>query len=240
MRKIVFALAIFIVTIASAQGQYYQQRRAYPVAEECPQGRQIRAQKPYPSTMTDCEVLDADTAAENQKLRRKPSPPPSAQSYPRQPLPNGSTPPAAIEPPPAPVPPKIDIAKQRIDDDLKLGYPTVTFEDFALDNKTMVEQEKKVAIEGFYHKTGNIDQLYAVQMETLPSMSPPVSHIIPLLTEDSPRDIRAYFLRCSEQSPNVGCWTRIRGTVTMCSLTIFGSSVPKPCISVDGGWFLKN
>jgi hypothetical protein len=39
--------------------------------EDCPQGRQIRAQKAYPSTITDCEVLDADTAARNNQIRRR-------------------------------------------------------------------------------------------------------------------------------------------------------------------------
>jgi hypothetical protein len=42
--------------------------------EECPQGRQIRAQKAYPSNMTDCQVLDADTAGLNQ-ARRQPAAP---------------------------------------------------------------------------------------------------------------------------------------------------------------------
>lgn len=136
--------------------------------------------------------------------------------------------------------PKVDLAKQRIEGDLKLGYSSISFEDFALDYKSMIRDGKKVAVEGFYHKTGNIDQLYAGQFETLPDVSPPTSHIIPLLVEDAPRDTRAYLLRCAEQSPSVGCWTRVRGTVTMCSLTIFGNSVQKPCISVEGGWFSTN
>jgi hypothetical protein len=40
------------------------------LGEDCPQGRQIRAQKSFPSSMSDCDVLDADTAIENQRLRR--------------------------------------------------------------------------------------------------------------------------------------------------------------------------
>jgi hypothetical protein len=44
-----------------------------PKGEDCPQGRRIRVQKAYPLSMSDCEVLDADTAAENQKLRRSPA-----------------------------------------------------------------------------------------------------------------------------------------------------------------------
>jgi hypothetical protein len=40
---------------------------AGPENEECPQGRVIRSQKTYPASMTDCEVLDVDTARENKK-----------------------------------------------------------------------------------------------------------------------------------------------------------------------------
>jgi hypothetical protein len=53
---------------------------AGPLGEDCPQGRQIRTQKSYPSSMSDCEVLDADTAIENRKLPRTPTaaaPPPN-------------------------------------------------------------------------------------------------------------------------------------------------------------------
>jgi hypothetical protein len=231
--RIVGAVFLMIFTLVPAGAQYAPDyRRGVQSSEECPQGRQLRAQKGYPSTMTDCEVLDADTQSENQRLynlrsQRRSQPPTPAN-------PSAPAPTAATEPP------KIDYAKKRIDDDAKLGYPSVSFEDFALDNKIMVRDEKTLAVEGYYHKVGNIDELFAVQAETLPNMSPPASHIIPLLVEDGPRDLRSYFLKCSEQSPNVGCWTRIRGTVTICSLTIFGNTIPKPCISVDGGWFAKN
>jgi hypothetical protein len=52
---------------------------AGPVGEDCPQGLQIRAQKTYPPKMSDCEVLDADTAVENRKSRGVPAsiPPPA-------------------------------------------------------------------------------------------------------------------------------------------------------------------
>ncbi len=80
MRCIAGALFVFFIfsfTPIAAQSPQY--RRSTPAQEECPQGRQIRAQKSYPSLMTDCEVLDADTAAENQKLQRKPGTGPIAQ-----------------------------------------------------------------------------------------------------------------------------------------------------------------
>jgi hypothetical protein len=70
-------MLIACIVMAGARSFAQDGRRApYPAREECPQGRQIRAQKAYPSTMTDCQVLDADTAAENQKLKltRRPAP----------------------------------------------------------------------------------------------------------------------------------------------------------------------
>jgi hypothetical protein len=72
---VLFIFLIFSLAPAAAQSPQY--RRPAPAQEECPQGRQIRAQKAYPSTMTDCEVLDADTAAENRRLAR-PAPQPRA------------------------------------------------------------------------------------------------------------------------------------------------------------------
>jgi TPR repeat protein len=65
-----FILMAFLGGAALAQ---YEQRAPITAQEECPQGREIRAQKAYPSTMSDCEVLDADTSAQNQKLRRGPA-----------------------------------------------------------------------------------------------------------------------------------------------------------------------
>jgi hypothetical protein len=146
------------------------------------------------------------------------------------------------QPPPNQLPdaPKVDLLKQRVEGDLRLGYSPISFEDFALDYKSMVRDGKKVAVDGFYRKTGNIDELYASQSDSFPTDSPPASHIIPLLIDDAPRDTRAYLLRCTEQSPHMGCWFRARGTVTMCSLTIFGNSVPKPCLTVEGGWVRTN
>jgi hypothetical protein len=46
---------------------------AGPSDEDCPQGRQIRAQKSYSNSISDCEVLDADTAIEDRKLQRNPT-----------------------------------------------------------------------------------------------------------------------------------------------------------------------
>jgi hypothetical protein len=98
MFRIFSAVTIAMITGGSAFA-------AGRMGDECPQGRQIRTQKSYPSTMTDCEVLDADTAAENQKLQRRPAGapnqtnrPPAVTTYPtiQQPTDVGS---ASASPP---------------------------------------------------------------------------------------------------------------------------------------------
>jgi hypothetical protein len=77
MRRLIYSFPIISVIACAASvglcgpvsAQY--RRTELPYAQEaCPQGREIRAYKAYPSTMTDCEVLDADTAFENQRLRK--------------------------------------------------------------------------------------------------------------------------------------------------------------------------
>ena len=66
MRVFILFFVFFVFQGGAAFAQY-RERAPVPAQEECPQGRQIRAQKAYPSTMSDCDVLDADTAAENQR-----------------------------------------------------------------------------------------------------------------------------------------------------------------------------
>lgn len=66
-----------------------QSRNGAAPQDDCPQGRVIRQKQGiYPQTMTDCQVLDADTAVENDKLRKKaamprqPPKPPVARAVP--------------------------------------------------------------------------------------------------------------------------------------------------------------
>jgi hypothetical protein len=87
--RLFFVLLIFSLAPAAAQSPRYQ--RAMPAQEECPQGRQIRAQKPYPASMTDCQVLDADTAAQNSQLRQRAivqAPPSQPVTQPASPAPH--------------------------------------------------------------------------------------------------------------------------------------------------------
>ena len=72
----------FFVFSGGAAFAQYGQRAPVGAQEECPQGRQIRAQKAYPSTMSDCEVLDADSTEENQKVQRGPAAAPSPPNRP--------------------------------------------------------------------------------------------------------------------------------------------------------------
>jgi hypothetical protein len=86
-----------VVAASPLLAQDVRRTPPYPSQEECPQGRQIRAQKPYPASMTDCQVLDADTAAANERLRggrQQPAQPARAST--NQTLPAaGTAPPAA-------------------------------------------------------------------------------------------------------------------------------------------------
>jgi hypothetical protein len=90
MKRLVIAAGLLCAaTNALAQDP----RRGYRIGEdECPQGREIRATGKFPAMMTDCQVLDADTASRNRKLRQQ------AQPKPTQPAPV-----AAPKPPPAPL-----------------------------------------------------------------------------------------------------------------------------------------
>jgi hypothetical protein len=116
MRRVVISV-FAILSLAPAEAQSPEYRRPAQ-QDQCPQGRQIRAQKVYPSTMTDCEVLDADTAAENQRLQRRPVPsvarqapkapvgaaPTTAPAVPTSPVAVTSPPPPQVAAAPIPAP----------------------------------------------------------------------------------------------------------------------------------------
>jgi hypothetical protein len=131
------AAGLFITAIMGIGPSFAQDARRpppYPSQEECPQGRQIRAQKAYPSTMTDCQVLDADTAAENQKLPRR----------------AGGTPNLPAQPPgmKAPEPQESEAVKtaRQIAFDLSLGYSSISVDDFLLDAKDLATSDEASAL----------------------------------------------------------------------------------------------
>lgn len=86
--------AIVAATCPSFAQDRYGPRGADPQQDECPQGRLLRQQKYFPPQLTDCQVLEADTAEQNRRIR-------SRQAAPR-PAP-GTAPPGAYAPQPAPV-----------------------------------------------------------------------------------------------------------------------------------------
>jgi hypothetical protein len=91
MKRAIVAAAL-LCAAASAWAQ--DARRGGRVADdECPQGRELRARGNFPPTMSDCQVLDADTASRNRKLRQQAQPKPAA------PVAAPKTPAAAAEPP---------------------------------------------------------------------------------------------------------------------------------------------
>jgi hypothetical protein len=87
MRVAAGMLVVAIVATTYPAWAQYPPRGPYPQQEECPQGRQLRQQKYFPPQMTDCQVLDADTA-EQRRLRRQPDPaqvrPPGREAMPHR------------------------------------------------------------------------------------------------------------------------------------------------------------
>jgi hypothetical protein len=73
-RAVIAAALLCAATSAWAQDP----RRGYRGEEECPQGGEIRAKGNFPATMSDCQVLDADTNARNRRLRQQVQPKPPA------------------------------------------------------------------------------------------------------------------------------------------------------------------
>lgn len=97
MRPLIAAALIGILGSSAAFGQAGR----YQAQEECPQGREIRAKKSYPAAMTDCQVLDADTAKLRQPKVVAPKPPKAASPVVAAPTPAPAAPLATI---PAPFP----------------------------------------------------------------------------------------------------------------------------------------
>jgi hypothetical protein len=105
---VLFVFSIFSLAPVAAQSQYRQ-----PAYEECPQGRIIRQkQNFYPSTMTDCQVLDADTAVENDKIRKKAGLPRQSPHPPV--IPQNVAAPVPVKPAPDPEPLHVDYENRTI------------------------------------------------------------------------------------------------------------------------------
>lgn len=202
-------------------------RRAPPGAyqpnmSECPEGRALRAGRAWPTNMSDCDVLKAVRDREeierkghqiNEDLKVK-----AAQT-------------------------EREKRQHEIDEDQKLGYTSISFEDFVLDGKDLAQTEKKIALLGTYIKLGNVEYVFPSQIAAMMASNgtaAATSMRVGLLTADAPRELRAYYLRCNSSPASAvqGCWTRVRGHATICNQTMLLHSETVPCLVVEGGWTL--
>jgi hypothetical protein len=134
-----------------------------------------------------------------------------------------------------------DEQQRRIDEDKSLGYTFVSSEDFLLDGKQLARTGGKLALQGFYVKMGAAERLFPSQMAAAFATQggTSVSLGVALLTDDAPRELRAYFLRCVSLpgSSQLGCAVRVRGHATTCQRTTLVGSEAIPCLAVEGGRF---
>ncbi len=115
------------------------------------------------------------------------------------------------------------------------GYDRISIDDFILDAKTSIGRH--VVIPGYYSQSGEVDVLLANQYTAYQPGS--TKDMIPLLTEDAPRDIRQFMRDCVKQSNGIAsCETAIKGVIGECTITsTFGATREKPCLKVEGGWW---
>ncbi|HEY5305169.1 MAG TPA: hypothetical protein VIJ52_00680 [Pseudolabrys sp.] len=193
-----------------------------PSASDCPEGRALRAGRAWPTNMSDCDVLKAvrDREEFNRNLHKD----------------NEDRRVKAEQT-------EHDKRQHEIDEDQKLGYTSISFEDFVLDGKDLAKTEKKIALLGTYIKLGNVEYVFPSQIAAMMANNGTAaanSMRVGLLTDDAPRELRAYYLRCnsSPASSVQGCWTRVRGHATICNQTMLLHSETVPCLVVEGGWSL--
>jgi hypothetical protein len=132
-----------------------------------------------------------------------------------------------------------DQEQKMVASDLENGYPTISFEDFALDGKEFAKSGKKIALAGVYVKRGDIEWIFSTPMTAMISQRSIANGTgATLLTDNASRGLRSYFLQCSQDpaTSSMGCQARVRGTVQMCDLTTSLSTREVPCLVVEGGW----
>jgi hypothetical protein len=196
-----------------------QQGRPAPPSE-CPEGREIRSKQFYDTRLSDCEVLamarkseEAARASQQRSEQTRLAEEKRAR----------------------------DEQQRRIEEDRSLGYAFISSEDFLLDGKKLASTDAKVALQGMYVKTGAVERLFpspvAAVMATRGSTSATLGVV--LLTDDAPRELRAYFLRCGSLpgSSQLGCPVRVRGHATTCERTMPSGQEAVPCLAVEGGRF---
>jgi hypothetical protein len=189
-------------------------------ASDCPEGREIRKTHLYPTQLSDCEVLamarkdEEDSRLSDQRVEQR----------------------RRIEQQGA------QFEQERAqDEDKSLGYTFVSSEDFLLDGKQLARTGGKLALQGFYVKMGATERLFPSQIAAAfaTQRGTSASLGVVMLTDDAPRELRAYFLRCGSLpgSSQLGCAVRVRGHATMCERTTLVGSEALPCLAVEGGRF---
>jgi hypothetical protein len=157
---------------------------------DCPEGREIRRGHAYDTRLTDCEVLAmARKSEEDSRLSERRAEQTRIAEEQRA----------------------RDDQQRRVEEDRSLGYSFVSSEDFLLDGKQLARTTAKVALQGMYVKTGAVERLFPSQMSVVMAAqgAASVSNSIVILTDDAPRELRAYFLRCGSLpgSSQLGCHT---------------------------------
>jgi hypothetical protein len=186
-------------------------------ASDCPEGREIRKTHLYPTQLSDCEVLamarkdEEDSRLSDQRVEQR----------------------RRIEQQGA------QFEQERAqDEDKSLGYTLVSSEDFLLDGKQLARTGGKLALQGFYVKMGATERLFPSQRAAASAIQGGPSLGVALLTDDAPRELRAYFLKCNSPGRSqLGCAVRVRGHATMCERTTLVGSESLPCLAVEGGRF---
>jgi hypothetical protein len=180
--------------------------------------------------------LERSSPKEPAELGRSAAPPPYMQPAPARPP--AATPLPAVAA--ASAAPSRSISPTRDARD-ESGYTFVSSEDFLLDGKQLARTGGKLALQGFYVRMGATERLFPSQMAAAFATQggTSVSLGVALLTDDAPRELRAYFLKCGSLpgSSQLGCAVRVRGHATMCERTTLVGSEALPCLAVEGGRF---
>jgi hypothetical protein len=184
---------------------------------DCPEGREIRRGHAYDTRLSDCEVLaTARKSEEDSRLSEQRAEQTRIAEEKRA----------------------RDEQQRRIEEDRSLGYAFVSSEDFLLDGKQLARTE---ANQGMYVKTGTVERLFPSQMAVIMAMQGATSAAtsVILLTDEAPRELRAYFLRCGSLPgrSQLGCAVRVRGRATTCERATVSGAETIPCLVVDGGQF---
>jgi uncharacterized protein len=126
---------------------------------------------------------------------------------------------------------KFELAKQQ-------GYRPISFEDFKLDGKQLSEANAKLIMHGVYSKSGDTDVLQPSGLVVALAKRGYGDNLgVPLLADGATRDVRKYFLNCSNNiAAQLGCPITLVGHADVCSATGLIESKSIACLVVEDGW----